>query len=197
MKIRIRKLEDHTFGSVLCESVDQIRWSVPLRIPTVMSSLFDPAAHSDGCPSQIGNQQKTKTLVQKDEEKGVCRFTKTKTKTNTNTKTKTNTDQTDCRKPTLLCRMTRMKKEDFQNWSNQDSEGGRSNRPLQNKQPGLLDECRNTLPLNVLQFSISNQGVQSASSNKEQNLFLIIRSLKLRMRGKGGEQIEQLSSNLN
>ena len=115
MKIRIRKLEDHTFGSVLCESVDQIRWSVPLRIPTVMSSLFDPAAHSDGCPSQIGNQQKTKTLVQKDEEKGVCRFTKTKTKTNTNTKTKTNTDQTDCRKPTLLCRMTRMKKEDFQN----------------------------------------------------------------------------------
>ena len=75
----------------------------------------DIAADSDGCPSQIGNQQKTKTLVQKDEEKGVCRFTKTKTKTNTNTKTKTNTDQTDCRKPTLLCRMTRMKKEDFQN----------------------------------------------------------------------------------
>ena len=93
---------------------DPIQWSVPLRIPTVMSSLFDPAAHSDGCPSQIGNQQKTKTLVQRDEEKGVCRFTKTNTKTNTNTGTKTKTEQTDCRKPTLLCRMTRTKKEDFQ-----------------------------------------------------------------------------------
>ena len=70
----------------------------------------DIAADSDGCPSQIGNQQKTTTLVQRDEEKGVYRFTKT----NTNTGTKTKTEQTDCRKPTLLCRMKRMKKEDFQ-----------------------------------------------------------------------------------
>ena len=39
-------------------------------------------------------------------------------------------------------------------WSctgNQDCEAARSNRPLQNKQPGLLDECCNTLlPPNIL-----------------------------------------------
>ena len=50
-----QKIGRSHLGSVLCESVDQIQWSVPLRIPTVMSSLFDPAAHSDGYPSQIGN----------------------------------------------------------------------------------------------------------------------------------------------
>ena len=52
-----QKIGRSHLGSVLCESVDQIRCSVPLRIPTVMSSLFDPAAHSDGCPSQIGNHK--------------------------------------------------------------------------------------------------------------------------------------------
>ena len=52
-----QKIGRSHLGSVLCESVDQIQWSVPLRIPTVMSSLSDPAAHSDGCPSQIGNHK--------------------------------------------------------------------------------------------------------------------------------------------
>ena len=44
-------------------------------------------------------------------------------------------------------------KSDFESWTtgNQDCEAARSNRPLQNKQPGLLDECCNTLLLlNIL-----------------------------------------------
>ena len=49
---------------------------------------------------------------------------------------------------------------DFENWTtgNQDSEAARSNRRLQNKQPGLLVECRNTLlPLNILlNYSTAN-----------------------------------------